>query len=92
MPITVGAIVLAVGVQPETPQSETMLKAAARARAAAVVFKGRDEVAALAGDSASFGVALLSVPEEMTWTQLHGRAPAALRRERGVARAAAPAR
>ena len=39
--------------------------------AAAVVFKGWDEVAALSREPASRRVALLSVPEEMTWTQLH---------------------
>ena len=68
--IAAGAVVLAVGVQPETPQSDAMVKAAVRAGAAAVVFKGPDAVAALSRAAAA-GIALLAVPEEMTWTQLH---------------------
>jgi DNA-binding PucR family transcriptional regulator len=69
--IASGAVVLAVGVQPDTPQSQAMVQAAVRAGAAAIVFKGPDAVAALSRDSATPGVALLAVPEEMTWTQLH---------------------
>lgn len=69
--IGAGAVVLAVGVQPQTPYSDEMMKAAVRAGAAAVVFKGPDAVAALSRDSAAPGIALLAVPEEMTWTQLH---------------------
>ena len=67
-----GSIVLAVGVQPGSNQSDTMMKAAAQAGAAAVVFKGSEEVAELSRASVALGVALLTVPEEMTWTQLHG--------------------
>ena len=48
------------------------MKDAAQAGAAAVVFKGSDEVAELSRASVALGVALLTVPEEMTWTQLHG--------------------
>ena len=66
-----GAIVLAVGVRPDTPESSTLMDAVIQSGAAAVVFKGWDDVAALARESASRRVALLSVPEEMTWTQLH---------------------
>jgi DNA-binding PucR family transcriptional regulator len=69
--ITAAAIVLAVGIQPGTAESATLLQTAARAGAAAVVFKGGDDVVAMSQDSALLGVALLSVPEEMTWTQLH---------------------
>src|SRR5262249_50076175 len=69
--IAAGAVVLAVGVQPETAQSDTMVKAAVRAGAAAIVFKGPDAVASLSRSSVDHGIALLTVPEEMTWTQLH---------------------
>jgi DNA-binding PucR family transcriptional regulator len=70
--IASGAIVLAVGVRAGTTQSDRLLSAAAEAGAAAVVFKAAPELPDQARDSASLGVALLSVPEEMTWTQLHG--------------------
>lgn len=69
--IAAGAIVLAVGVRPATAESDRMLAAAARAGAAAVVFKAQEALTELSRASASHGVALLSVPEEMTWTQLH---------------------
>ena len=66
-----GAVVLAVGVQPGTSQASRLLKDAARAAAAAVVFKRSEELSELGADAVAAGVALLSVPEEMTWTQLH---------------------
>ena len=66
-----GAIVLAVGVQAGTSQASRLLKAAAQAGAAAVVFKRTNEAPALSGDDADVDVAVLSVPEELTWTQLH---------------------
>ena len=69
--ISPGAVLLAVGVRPDTPESATLMDAVVRAGAAAVVFKGWNEVAALSREPASRRVALLSVPEEMTWTQLH---------------------
>jgi len=66
-----GAVVLAVGVQSGTGQASRMLRDAGRAGAAAVVFKRSEEIGELAEDAAAVGVALLSVPEEMTWTQLY---------------------
>lgn len=69
--ISPGAVLLAVGVRPDTPESATLMDAVVRAGAAAVVFKGWDEVAALSREPASRRVALLSVSEEMTWTQLY---------------------
>jgi DNA-binding PucR family transcriptional regulator len=66
-----GAVVLAVGVQAGTSQASRMLREAGRAGAAAVVFKRSDETRELADDAVAAGVALLSVPEEMTWTQLY---------------------
>ena len=69
--IAVGAIVLAVGLRPGTSESDRMMDAASRQGAAAIVFKDIGESVELSGLRASPGVALLSVPEEMTWTQLH---------------------
>ncbi len=69
--IAAGAIVLAVGIRLGTAASEKTVEAASQAGAAAVVFKGAGELAGLSRDSATSGVAILSVPEEMTWTQLH---------------------
>ena len=69
--ISPGAVVLAVGIRPDTSESATLMDAVVKAGAAAVVFKGWDEVAALSREPAARRVALLSVPEEMTWTQLH---------------------
>jgi DNA-binding PucR family transcriptional regulator len=66
-----GAVVLAVGVQPGTSQSLRVLTDAGQAGAAAVVFKRTREAQALAAGEAATGVAVLSVPEELTWTQLH---------------------
>jgi sugar diacid utilization regulator len=66
-----GAVVLAVGLQAGTSQASRMLREAGRAGAAAVVFKRAGDMRELADDSAAAGVALLSVPEEMTWTQLY---------------------
>jgi hypothetical protein len=66
--ISRGAIVLAVGVRAGTAQGDGLIAAAAQAEAAAVVFKATPDLPALIGDR---GVAVLSVPEEMTWTQLH---------------------
>jgi DNA-binding PucR family transcriptional regulator len=66
--ISPGALVLAVGVPGGTAQGEHLLAAAAQAGAAGVIFKTSPELERLAGSSP---VAVLSVPEEMTWTQLH---------------------
>jgi sugar diacid utilization regulator len=67
-----GAIVLAVGVQPGSPEAEKLLHDADRARASAVIFKRSGDADDLRRMTASTGVAVLSVAEEMTWTQLHG--------------------
>ena len=66
--ISRGALVLAVGVPGGTAQGEQLLAAAAQAGAAGVIFKASPDLARLAR---SAPVAILSVPEEMTWTQLH---------------------
>ena len=48
-----------------------MMDAVVRAGAAAVVFKGGTSSRRCLASRRRGGVALLSVPEEMTWTQLH---------------------
>jgi sugar diacid utilization regulator len=70
--LAAGAIVLAVGLRPDSPEAEKLLRDADRAQAGAVIFKRAGEAAELRRVAASAGVAVLSVPEEMTWTQLHG--------------------
>jgi len=65
------ALVLAIGTQPGTPQAGLLIKTASAERAAAVIFKDGDDVASVAVDAEGAGVAVLAVPDEMTWTQLH---------------------
>lgn len=67
-----GAVVLAIGVRPGTPEAAKLLLGAERAEASAVIFKRGGDPGELNLAAASAGVAVLSVPEEMTWTQLHG--------------------
>ena len=69
--IAPGVIVLAVAVRPGTPEAAKLLLDAERGEASAVVFKRGTDSAAPSQAEASAGVAVLSVPEEMTWTQLH---------------------
>jgi sugar diacid utilization regulator len=69
--ISRGAVVLAVGVRAGTAQAEGLIAAAGQAKAAAVVFKATSELAEVVRDAETHGVAVLAVPEEMTWTQLH---------------------
>jgi DNA-binding PucR family transcriptional regulator len=63
------AIVLAVGARPGTAPADRLLEAAAQAGATAVVFKSSTDLGGLV--RGAHDVAVLSVPEEMTWTQLH---------------------
>ncbi len=69
--IVAGAVVLAVGVEGGTAPAARLLSEAKEAGAAAVVFKGARETLALSADEAAAGVAVLAVPDELTWTQLH---------------------
>ncbi len=69
--IVPGAVVLAVGVQGGTAQASRLLKEGGEAGAAAVVFKRTNEAPVLSGHEADVDVAVLAVPEELTWTQLH---------------------
>src|SRR5689334_4214348 len=62
--IAAGVVVLAVGVRPGTTEAAKLLRDAERAEATAVIFKrSRDPL-----EIVSQRVAVLSVPEEMTWT------------------------
>ena len=70
--IAPGVVVLAVAVRPGTPEAAKLLHDAERAEVSAVVFKRGNDPAGLSEAAASADVAILSVPEEMTWTQLHG--------------------
>jgi DNA-binding PucR family transcriptional regulator len=65
------AVVLAVGVRLGTARGDQLIEAATQAGAAAVVVKAMPDLDELVGGRSSLGVAVLSVPEEMTWTQLH---------------------
>jgi DNA-binding PucR family transcriptional regulator len=70
--IAPGVVVLAVAVRPGTTEAAKLLLDAERAEASAVIFKRGADPAALSQAAVSAGVAVLSVPAEMTWTQLHG--------------------
>jgi DNA-binding PucR family transcriptional regulator len=70
--IAAGVVVLAVAVRPGTAEASKLLLDAERAEASAVVFKRGGDPSDLSQAAAAAGVAVLSVPEEMTWTQLHG--------------------
>src|SRR5438067_3613173 len=65
------ALVLAIGTRPGTPEAGRLIKTASAEKAAAVIFKDGDEIATIAGEAESAGVAVVAVPDEMTWTQLH---------------------
>ena len=65
-------VVLAVGLRPEQAAAADLVRVAGAARASAVVLKTADKVPdELAEASRASGVALLGVPPEITWSQLH---------------------
>ena len=66
-----GDIILAVGIRAGTAQAHRLIEVAEQAEAAAVVFKTTLETAESLREFGSSTVALISVPEEMTWTQLY---------------------
>jgi DNA-binding PucR family transcriptional regulator len=70
--ISRGAVVLAVGVAAGSAQGDQLIASAAQAGAAAVIFKMAPDAAEALRKRSAHDVAVLSVPEEMTWTQLHG--------------------
>jgi hypothetical protein len=70
--LSTGSVVLAVGLRPGSAEAEKLLRDADRANASAVIFKRSRDTDELRRAAQSANVAVLSVPEEMTWTQLHG--------------------
>jgi sugar diacid utilization regulator len=69
--ISRGDIVLAVGIRAGSAQAQRLIEVVEQAAAAAVVFKTTPDTADVLRGFGSGTVALLSVPEEMTWTQLY---------------------
>src|SRR5581483_957688 len=67
-----GDLVLAVGIRPGSGQARRLIELAEESGAGAVVFKTTADNADELRDAASDTVALIAVPEEMTWTQLYG--------------------
>jgi DNA-binding PucR family transcriptional regulator len=65
-----GALVLGVGVDPAMSAARDLVTRAASAGAAAVVLKAGDVTSAREGAEAG-GIALLTMPAEMTWSQAH---------------------
>lgn len=65
-----GALVLGVGVDPATPAARDLVVRAADGGAAAVALKCGDVTAAREGAQTA-GIALLTLPAEMTWSQAH---------------------
>ena len=65
-----GALVLGVGVDASTSAARDLVTRAAGAKAAAVVVKAGDVTPAKQGAEAA-GIALLTLPAEMTWSQAH---------------------
>jgi DNA-binding PucR family transcriptional regulator len=65
-----GALVLGVGVDPAMSAARDLITRAASAGAAAVVLKAGDVTSAREGAEAG-GIALLTMPAEMTWSQAH---------------------
>jgi sugar diacid utilization regulator len=70
--ISESSVVLGVGVRAGTTEGDGLIAAAAQAGAAAVVVKRTSDLEDVVGARGPLGVAVLSVPEEMTWTQLYG--------------------
>jgi DNA-binding PucR family transcriptional regulator len=65
-----GALVLGVGVDPAMSAARDLVTRAASAGATAVVLKAGDVTSAREGAEAG-GIALLTLPSEMTWSQAH---------------------
>ena len=67
-----GAIVLAVATLPDTMEAKRLIARAGKAHAAAVVFKLHGRAASVVDDAEAAGVGLISIIDEMSWTQLSG--------------------
>jgi sugar diacid utilization regulator len=73
------AIVLAVGVPPDGPEPRHLLQGAGPSNAAGVVFKLRDHDCDVVAEAEAAGVALLAVPDQMSWSHFNGLLTSALR-------------
>lgn len=71
-PISRGDLVLAVGIRPGSGHARRLIELAEESGAAALVFKTTAESIEELRETAASTVALIAVPEEMTWTQLYG--------------------
>lgn len=71
-PIDRGAMVLAVATLPDTMEAKRLITQAGKARAAAVLFKCHGREFSLTAEAEAMGVALISIVDEMRWTQLSG--------------------
>lgn len=67
-----GDIVLAVGIRAGSGQARRLVEVAEETGAGAVVFKTTPDTADDLRGTGSDAVALIAIPEEMTWTQLYG--------------------
>ncbi|MGH9195018.1 MAG: hypothetical protein ACRD1T_04675, partial [Acidimicrobiia bacterium] len=66
-----GDVILAIGVGTDDRLAADLVRQAASSKAAAVVFKLRDELDSLAEVAQTCGTALVGIDPEMTWNQLH---------------------
>ena len=78
-PMERDAIVLAVGVQSDGSDARELLKMAGAAGAAAVAFKLRDRPMEVVDHAEATGVALLAIPDEMSWSHFSSLLTSALR-------------
>jgi GAF domain-containing protein len=78
-PIEQDAIVLAVGMPPFGPEPRELLRRADGSGAAAVVFKLRDRECDVIAEATAAGVALLAVPDQMSWSHFNSLLTSALR-------------
>jgi hypothetical protein len=70
-PIDPRAVVLAVGVPPDGEPGTSLLEDAASGKASAVALKLAGRSCDLAPQAEAAGLALVAIPDEMSWSQLH---------------------
>ena len=70
-PLEEGSVALAVGVAPDGSEGAELLKRAAAANASAVVMKLHGEQGEVAERAEAAGVALLSIPDQMSWSHFN---------------------
>ena len=70
-PIERGATVLGVGVRPDGAEARRVIDDASAADATVVVFKLRDRDCTVVAEAEAAGLALLAIPDEMSWNHLN---------------------